>query len=125
VDVGFGRKEQRDKASCDCFVVRRLKRPHEYIPILAFPNAWRLNRLSRGAGGVQEAFMNWDQIQVSWKQLKDKFVFRWFRVTDDSGKGLELIGAEKSSEVQRNAQPTAFYPDDREKRSEFSLHIGC
>ena len=45
----------------------------------------------------QEAFMNWDQIQVSWQQLKEKFVFQWVRVTDDNYKGLELIGAEMSS----------------------------
>ena len=69
--------------------------------------------------------MNWDQIQVSWKQLKDKFVFQWFSVTDDNGNGLELIGAEMSRDGQSDAQPTAFHPDDRGKRSEFSLHIGC
>ena len=69
--------------------------------------------------------MNWDQIQVGWKQLKEKFVFQWFRVTDDNGNGLELIGAEMSRYGQSDAQPTAFHPDDRGKRSEFSLHIGC
>ena len=69
--------------------------------------------------------MNWDQIQVSWKQLKEKFVLQWFRVTDDNGKGLELIGAEMSRYGQSDTQPTAFRPDDRGKRSEFSLHIGC
>jgi hypothetical protein len=30
--------------------------------------------------------VNWDQIQVSWKQLREKFVFQWFRVTDDNGR---------------------------------------
>jgi hypothetical protein len=74
---------------------------------------------------TQEAFTNWDQIRVSWKQLKDKFVFQWFRAPDDSGKGLELIGPQISSDGQSDAQPTAFHPDDRGKRSEFSLHIGC
>ena len=69
--------------------------------------------------------MNWVQIQVSWKQLKEKLALRWFRVTDDSGKSLELIGAEMSRYGQTDAQPTAFHPDDRGKRSEFSLHIGC
>ena len=69
--------------------------------------------------------MNWDQIQVSWKQLKEKLALQWFRVTDDSGKSLELIGAEMSRYGQTDAQPTAFHPDDRGKRSEFSLHIGC
>ncbi len=69
--------------------------------------------------------MRWDQIQVSWKQLKEKFVLRSFRATDDNGKSLELIGAEMSRYGQSDAQPTAFHPDDRGKRSEFSLHIGC
>ena len=68
--------------------------------------------------------MNWDQIQVSWKQLKGKFVLQWFRVTDDNGKGLELIDAEMSRDGQSDAQPMAFRPDDRGRRSEFSLHIG-
>ena len=69
--------------------------------------------------------MKRDQIQVSWKQLKEKFALRWFRVTDDNGKGLELIGAEMPSGGHGDRQPRAYRPDDREKRSEFSLHIGC
>ena len=78
-----------------------------------------------GSAMAQEAFMNWDQIQVSWKQLKEKFVLQWFRVTDDNGKSLELIGAEMSWDDRSDAQSAAFHPDDRGKRSEFSLHIGC
>ena len=78
-----------------------------------------------GSAMAQEAFMNWDQIQESWKQLKEKFVLQWFRVTDDNGKSLELSGAEMSWDGRSDTQPTAFRPDDREKRSEFSLHIGC
>ncbi len=77
-----------------------------------------------GVAAAQEAFMNWDQIQASWKQLKEKFVLQWFRVTDDNGKGLQLIGAEMSRDDRSVTQPAAFRPDDREKRSEFSLHIG-
>jgi len=69
--------------------------------------------------------MKWEQIRVSWKQLKEKFVLQWFRVTDDNGESLELIGVEMSWDGQSDAQPTAFRPDDRGKRSEFSLHIGC
>ena len=42
-----------------------------------------------------------------------------------TGKSLELIGAEMPRNDQSDAQPTAFRPDDRGKRSEFSLHIGC
>jgi len=78
-----------------------------------------------GSAMVQEAFMNWDQIQVSWKQLKEKFVFQWFKVTHDNGNGLELIGAGMSWDDRSDAQPAAFHPDDRGKRRESSLHIGC
>jgi hypothetical protein len=80
---------------------------------------------SMGSAVAQKAFMNWDQIQVSWKQLKEKFVLQWFRVTDYNGESLELIGAEMPWNGQSDGQPKAFRPDDREKRSEFSLHIGC
>ena len=69
--------------------------------------------------------MNWDQIQESWKQLKEKFVLQWFTVTDDDGKSLELSGWEMPWDGHGDGQPKAFRPDDREKRSEFSLHIGC
>ena len=67
----------------------------------------------------------WKQVRVSWKQLEEKFVLQWFRVTDDNGKGPELISAEMSWDGQSDAKPTAFHPDDSGKRSEFSLHIGC
>ena len=69
--------------------------------------------------------MNWYRMQVGWKQLKEKFVLQWFRLTDDNGNGLELIGAEMQWDGHGDDQPKAFRPDDREKRSEFSLHIGC
>jgi hypothetical protein len=70
--------------------------------------------------------MNWDQIEVSWKQLKDKIVFQWSRLTDDDGKRIVLIGAEMSRDGQSSdAQVSAFRPDHHAKRSEFSLHIGC
>ena len=68
--------------------------------------------------------MNWDRIQVSWKQLKEKFMLQWVGVTDGNFKGLELIGAEMSRDGESDEQPKEFRPDDREKRSEFSLHIG-
>jgi hypothetical protein len=68
--------------------------------------------------------MNWDQLQVSWKQLKGKFVFQRLRTVDNNGKD-QLSTAKMSRRGQSDAQPTAFRPDDRAKRSEFSLHIGC
>ncbi len=69
--------------------------------------------------------MNWDQVHISWKQLRGKFAFQRFRAIDDKGKGLERSSAKMSRGRQSDAQPTDFRPDDRAKRSEFSLHIGC
>jgi len=69
--------------------------------------------------------MNWDQIRVNWKQLTETFVFQRFRITDDNRKGLELSSAKMARDSQNDARLTAFRPDDRAKRSEFSLHIGC
>ncbi len=68
--------------------------------------------------------MNWEQVRMTLKQLKE-FVFQRFGVAHDSGKGLELSSATMPTHNQNEAQPTAFRPDDRAKRSEFSLHIGC
>jgi hypothetical protein len=74
----------------------------------------------------QEAFMKWNQIEASWKQLKDKFGFRPFRLSDDDSGSFNLIGAEISRIGQsEESQPAIFRPDDRGRRSEFSLHIGC
>ncbi len=69
--------------------------------------------------------MNWDQIQANWKQTKETFVFQRFRKTDDNRKSPELSSAKMAGDRQNDVRPTAFRPDDRAKRSEFSLHIGC
>jgi hypothetical protein len=72
----------------------------------------------------QEAFMSWDRIVRSWRQLKDEIVFQCCRLADH--KGTQMIGAEMSSDGQSgDVQTTAFRPDDRGRQSEFSLHIGC
>ena len=47
--------------------------------------------------------MNWDQVQVSWKQVKGKFVFRRFRAMDDDGKSSDLLSAKLSRDGQRRA----------------------
>jgi hypothetical protein len=73
----------------------------------------------------QEAFMNWDRIVWSWKQLKDEIVPRFRGRADDKGAPSGLIGAVMSGDDQSwEVQTTAFRPDDRGRRSEFSLHIG-
>ncbi|MGO9400936.1 MAG: hypothetical protein ACLP19_24295 [Xanthobacteraceae bacterium] len=75
---------------------------------------------------AQEAILKWSRIEASWKQLKDKFAFRPFRLPDDDSESFGLIGAEISRVGQSDElQPPAFHPDDRGRGSEFSLHIGC
>jgi hypothetical protein len=74
---------------------------------------------------AQEAFMKWDQIQVSWKRLKEKFIFQWFRMTDDNGKGLELIGAVMSGDGQSDAQPTAIRPTIAEIGASFRYTLAA
>lgn len=69
--------------------------------------------------------MNWDQIQTNWKQTKEAFVFRRFRKTDDNHRAPDPSSAKMAGDRQNDVRPTAFRPDDRAKRSEFSLHIGC
>ncbi len=64
---------------------------------------------------------NPSELEAAQREIRVK----WFRVTDDDGNGLELIDAEMSWYGQNDTQPTAFQPDNRGKRSEFSLHIGC
>jgi hypothetical protein len=69
--------------------------------------------------------MNWNQVEASWKQIKDKVVFRRERLRPDDPKGVDLIGPAGSRESQSiDRQTTALRHDDRLRRSEFSLHIG-
>jgi hypothetical protein len=95
---------------------------NEYFPILARASSRRLNRSDM----AQEAFMTWNQVETNWWQLKNKFVFGGFRLSGGNSQrsdrsGLELSMVGQSAELQ----PAAFRPDDRGRRSEFSLHIGC
>jgi hypothetical protein len=70
--------------------------------------------------------MRWDRIEMSWKQLKGRLVFRLFGLSDDVGERFDRAGAEISKVAQSDAShPAAFCPDDRGRRSEFSQHIGC
>ena len=70
--------------------------------------------------------MNWDRVGWIWKQLKVEIIPQFRERANDKGERFDLIGAEMSSDDQsRDAQTAAFRPDDRGRRSEFSLHIGC
>jgi hypothetical protein len=75
---------------------------------------------------TQEVFMNWNQIEASWKQIKDKVVFHRERLRPDDHNGVDLIGPAALRESQSiDRQTTPLRADDRVRRSEFSLHIGC
>jgi hypothetical protein len=75
---------------------------------------------------TQEVFMNWNQIEASWKQIKDKVVLHRERLRPDDRNGVDLIGPAASRESQSSeSQTTAVRSDHHVRRSEFSLHIGC
>ena len=59
--------------------------------------------------------MKWDGIEASWKQIKDKFVSRPFRLFDHDSQIFDLIGGEISGTSHSDEPPTTvFRPDDRE-----------
>jgi len=62
--------------------------------------------------------MNRAQFILTWKQLKEKIAFPRVRIIDD-GKIAETLKS-----AQRSDQKAQFQPDNREKRHEFSQHIG-
>ncbi len=79
-----------------------------------------------GLAMAQEVFMKWTRIEMNWTRLKDKIIFRGFRLSHGDSHRSDLIGAKISGGGQGDqSQPAAFRPDDRGRRSEFSLHIGC
>ena len=63
--------------------------------------------------------MNWAQFIPTWKQLKEKIAFQRVGITDDRKISETLMSAQKSED-----QTAPFRPDNREKRHEFSQHIG-
>ena len=63
--------------------------------------------------------MNWVQFNPTWKRLKEKMAFQRVRIADDRKIAETLKSAQRSGE-----QTTPFRPDNREKRHEFSQHIG-
>jgi hypothetical protein len=64
--------------------------------------------------------MNGFEFVEIWAQLKEKIAVRRVRSNDDR-KIAEILKSAQRSDDQ--ARP--FRPDDREKRHEFSQHIGC
>ena len=64
--------------------------------------------------------MNWAQFASIWKQLNEKVAFRSVRLNDDR----KIAERWKSAQWADDRMPP-FRPDGREKRHEFSQHIGC
>jgi hypothetical protein len=64
--------------------------------------------------------MNWTQFATIWKQLNEKIAFRRVMLTDDRKIAQTLKSAQRADD-----RMPPFRPDDREKRHEFSQHIGC
>ena len=64
--------------------------------------------------------MDWAQFATMWKQLKETIASRRVRISDDRKIAETLKSAQRSDDQAR-----PFRPDNREKRHEFSQHIGC
>ena len=64
--------------------------------------------------------MHWAQLAAMCNDIKEKIARRRMRIVDDRKIAETLKSARTSDEHIR-----PFRPDDREKRHEFSQHIGC
>lgn len=62
--------------------------------------------------------MKWDPVIVIWSRLKEQLGFA--KVTAGNPPFAETTRGQPS-----DGQVTAYRPDNREKRHEFSQHIGC
>ena len=65
--------------------------------------------------------MNWAQFILTWKQLMEKIAFRRESESPMIGRIAETLKRAQ----RRDDQAAPFRPDHREKRHEFSQHIGC
>ena len=67
--------------------------------------------------------MDWDTLKLIWTRLKEQLRFHRARSGDNRD---SRISAETSmTDQQSNGRSAAYQPDFREKRHEFSQHIGC
>jgi hypothetical protein len=64
--------------------------------------------------------MDWAQFATMWKPLEEKIASLRVRISDDRKISETLKSAQRSDDQAR-----PFRPDNREKRHEFSQHIGC
>ena len=67
--------------------------------------------------------MDWDTLKLIWTRLTEQLRFHRARSGDNQD---SRISAETSmTDQESNGGSTAYQPDFREKRHEFSQHIGC
>lgn len=69
--------------------------------------------------------MIWYGFAARWKRLGETFVLRSSRSSGSDRARLDVIGTDTGRVGQSDGlPPAAFRPDERARRSEFSLHIG-
>jgi hypothetical protein len=66
--------------------------------------------------------MNSETIKLIWRRLADQVGFRIVGSHAREGRGVDATNSQASMS-DRDSKP--YRPDDREKRHEFSQHIGC
>ena len=67
--------------------------------------------------------MKWAQFATAWTELQQKLAFRRMRLREHR-EIVETLKGAKGAETSEYQRPLPFRPDDREKRHEFSQHIG-
>jgi len=67
--------------------------------------------------------MNWDLLKLILKRLTEQFSFH--RVRSDEYRDRRINAETSMSDQATNEQSMPYHPDFREKRHEFSQHIGC
>jgi hypothetical protein len=67
--------------------------------------------------------MNWDTIKLLLKGLTEQFGFH--RVRSDEYRDRRTNAETSISDQGTDEGSTPYHPDFREKRHEFSQHIGC
>ena len=67
--------------------------------------------------------MNWNRLKLILKRLTEQLGFH--RVRSDEYRDRRINAEDLISDQGTNERSTPYHPDFREKRHEFSQHIGC
>jgi hypothetical protein len=67
--------------------------------------------------------MNWDTLKLIWTRLTEQLSFH--RVRSDEYRDGHIRPETLMSDQGTDGRSTPYHPDFREKRHEFSQHIGC